>query len=226
MGSARAASSPKAKRILVVDDQRLNRLFLGKLLSSLGYEIVYGTNGHEAVHIVQTSMAAERGEQDSLFCILMDINMPELDGLQANVDTSTERPWKACGMDCWLDKPVNQRTLRAALERLEAGASLLHDLPTCSAGRDLPGATAGENGLSQPARCSVRPLGGDDTDVAAMRARPALEQVSHRGLGARYARAAKRIPHVPLTSNPKYLAAEAAAVRGPEVRMQAQRADA
>ncbi len=50
---------------------RLNRLVLGKLLSKLGYEIVYGTNGVEAVHVFEKTMAAKRAEQDGLFCILM-----------------------------------------------------------------------------------------------------------------------------------------------------------
>ena len=50
---------------------RLNRLVLGKLLSKLGYEIMYGTNGIEAVHVFERTMAAKRAEQDGLFCILM-----------------------------------------------------------------------------------------------------------------------------------------------------------
>lgn len=44
---------------------------LGKLLSKLGYEIVYGTNGIEAVHVFEKTMAAKRAKQDGLFCILM-----------------------------------------------------------------------------------------------------------------------------------------------------------
>lgn len=50
---------------------RLNRLVLGKLLSKLGYEVVYGTNGVEAVQQFSQSMTAKRDEQDGLFCILM-----------------------------------------------------------------------------------------------------------------------------------------------------------
>ena len=79
-------------------------------------------------------------------------------------------------MDCWLDKPVNQAKLRAALARLEAGAPLLRDLPHWSAGAQgcaqggAEGAGDAADGLSQPARCSLQPLGSDDTDMAAVRA--------------------------------------------------------
>lgn len=82
-----------------------------------------------------------------------------------------ERPWKACGMDCWLDKPVNQAKLRDALARLEAGAPLLRDWSAGTQGCAQCGAEgvgAAADGLSQPARCSLRPLG--DMDLAAVRA--------------------------------------------------------
>ena len=51
---------------------RLNRLMLGTRLSKLGYEVVYGTNGVEAVRAFSQSLTArKRDEQDGLFCILM-----------------------------------------------------------------------------------------------------------------------------------------------------------
>lgn len=44
---------------------------LGKLVSNLGYEVVYGSNGYEAVDVFQRTLAAESAEQDELFCVLM-----------------------------------------------------------------------------------------------------------------------------------------------------------
>ena len=76
-------------------------------------------------------------------------------------------------MDCWLDKPVNQAKLRAALARLEAGAPLLRDWSASAQGcaqRGPEGAGAAADGLSQPARCSLRPLGSGDVDLTAVRA--------------------------------------------------------
>ncbi|KAK9808987.1 hypothetical protein WJX72_007397 [[Myrmecia] bisecta] len=62
-------------RILVVDDIKLNRVVLGKLLKALGFDVVYAATGLEAV---------EQYEQlKDLFCLLMDIHMPEMDGLEA-----------------------------------------------------------------------------------------------------------------------------------------------
>lgn len=64
------------KKVLVVDDVPFNRLVLGKMLSGLGYEVVYGENGVEAVDCYSQHAGA-------LFCVLMDINMPKMDGLEA-----------------------------------------------------------------------------------------------------------------------------------------------
>lgn len=46
-------------------------MLLGKQLSNLGYEVVYGSNGYEAVDLFQRTLAAESAEQDELFCVLM-----------------------------------------------------------------------------------------------------------------------------------------------------------
>jgi len=51
--------------------RRLNRLLLGKLLGRLGYEVVYGCNGWEAVDVFQRTLAAEQEERERLFCVLM-----------------------------------------------------------------------------------------------------------------------------------------------------------
>ena len=62
------------QRILVVDDQRENRLLLVKLLTQLGFQVREATNGQEAVQIWQDW-------QPDL--IWMDIRMPILDGYEA-----------------------------------------------------------------------------------------------------------------------------------------------
>lgn len=61
-------------RILVVDDQRENRLVLSRLLSQLGLEVREATNGQDAIQIWQDW-------QPNL--IWMDIRMPEMDGYAA-----------------------------------------------------------------------------------------------------------------------------------------------
>ncbi len=62
------------RRILVVDDNEDNRQILIDLLSTAGYEVIEARTGFEAV------AAAER-EVPSL--VLMDIQLPGMDGLEA-----------------------------------------------------------------------------------------------------------------------------------------------
>ena len=62
------------KRILVVEDQEDNRRILRDLLTSVGYELIEAVTGSEGVRL------AEAHRPD---LILMDIQLPELDGHEA-----------------------------------------------------------------------------------------------------------------------------------------------
>jgi two-component system cell cycle response regulator DivK len=63
-----------SKRILVVEDQEDNRRILRDLLTSAGYEVIEATTGEEGL-----TMA----EGHHLDLILMDIQLPGLDGYEA-----------------------------------------------------------------------------------------------------------------------------------------------
>ena len=63
-----------AKRILVVEDHEDNRAILRDLLTAADFEYIEATNGAEGVD------AAERERPD---LILMDIQLPEIDGYEA-----------------------------------------------------------------------------------------------------------------------------------------------
>ncbi len=67
-------SSIKGLRILAADDNATNRLVLGSLLKRAGAETVLVANGREAV---------ERFPEQRWDVVLLDINMPEMDGVQA-----------------------------------------------------------------------------------------------------------------------------------------------
>ena len=60
--------------VLVVDDTEVNLTLAGYQLSSLGYQVSFSKNGLLALEAVQ---------QQSFDLILMDINMPVMDGLDA-----------------------------------------------------------------------------------------------------------------------------------------------
>ncbi|MDR3581354.1 MAG: response regulator [Oryzomonas sp.] len=61
-------------RILLVDDQELNRTLVASMLKDMGYSLEVSENGKEAV---------SKWENGSFDLILMDINMPIIDGIEA-----------------------------------------------------------------------------------------------------------------------------------------------
>jgi class 3 adenylate cyclase len=69
------ASSPDRPggSLLVVDDNRVNRLLLGRALEQLGHAVAFAENGKEALE----ALRARRVD-----LILLDIEMPEMDGYQ------------------------------------------------------------------------------------------------------------------------------------------------
>lgn len=62
-----------SQRILVVDDNDLNRRLVMLTFSKLGYEVVGASNGVEAL---------ERVNRRDIDLVLLDISMPEMDGLE------------------------------------------------------------------------------------------------------------------------------------------------
>lgn len=70
-----AASTPEEGiRILVVEDERVNSFMAKRLLEKEGFSVQVATNGEEAV---------ERLSSETFQCILMDIQMPVMDGMTA-----------------------------------------------------------------------------------------------------------------------------------------------
>jgi class 3 adenylate cyclase len=69
---ASLASGP-AGRLLVVDDNRVNRLLLGRALEQLGHAVRFAENGRQALESLR---------QHPVDLVLLDIEMPELDGYQ------------------------------------------------------------------------------------------------------------------------------------------------
>jgi PAS domain S-box-containing protein len=74
--SQQEISSPKDKRILLVEDNLINQKITEKMLSKIGLDTVISNNGQEALDLI-----LEDNEQFDL--ILMDIQMPVLNGLDA-----------------------------------------------------------------------------------------------------------------------------------------------
>ncbi len=151
-------------RVLLVDDNPINRKVGIRQLERLGYESESATNGQEAVDAVL------RGDWD---IVLMDCMMPVMDGfeacrrirahekdhpsaggrrtpivaLTANVSPQHRAECVACGMDDFLGKPVRPEEMRATIDRV---------LSTPFAG-EVRSAQALAVPANAPARCEAPP---------------------------------------------------------------------
>ena len=127
-------------RILVAEDNAVNRQLVTALLSKRGHTIVSVVNGREAV------AAVTNGAFD---IVLMDVQMPEMDGLEATaairkleavtgahvpIIALTAHAMKgdreicvAAGMDEYLSKPINPKQLFALIESLTGTLSTTTD---------------------------------------------------------------------------------------------------
>ncbi len=106
-------------RVLLVEDNRINQLFAQRVLQKQGHTVVVADNGKEAL----TALAGAPFD-----VVLMDVEMPEMDGLQTTeairahergtgrripivaftaqaMDGDRER-CLAAGMDAYVSKPV------------------------------------------------------------------------------------------------------------------------
>ena len=123
------SSPPGVRRILLADDAATNVETLLDFLASRGFEVLVARDGHEAVAIA-------RAKRPDL--ILMDIQMPHLDGLAATrllredpnpevraipiialtalAMTGDRERCLAAGADDYLTKPVGLRALASAIE--------------------------------------------------------------------------------------------------------------
>jgi CheY-like chemotaxis protein len=124
------AGPPKrTKRILVADDNAVNRKLAQSMLRHLGFEADVVPDGDKAVK------AASRGEYA---LVLMDLQMPVLDGYEATQEIRNQQgavarlpiiAVSACsrdidggrhaeaGMNGYLEKPLSIETLRGMLDR-------------------------------------------------------------------------------------------------------------
>ncbi len=72
-----SSSIKKSKSILVVDDNGINRLVPGLILRPFGWHVLETDGGLSALEILKTSEVS---------CVLLDISMPEVSGLEVLTD--------------------------------------------------------------------------------------------------------------------------------------------
>jgi signal transduction histidine kinase/ActR/RegA family two-component response regulator len=130
--SERATSSSglRGRRLLLTDDNAINRQVIKLFLAPLGFEIREAANGQEALDL----LAAEHFD-----IVLLDVHMPVMDGkvaihkirnsgqawneipviaLTADAMAGDREKFLALGMTDYVSKPVDQRELIAKLHQL------------------------------------------------------------------------------------------------------------
>ncbi|GGJ79054.1 hybrid sensor histidine kinase/response regulator [Pseudomonas matsuisoli] len=121
------AVTAHSKCILLVEDNTVNQLVAKAMLTRLGYQVALAGNGREAIAYL---------EKHDVDLILMDCNMPVMDGYEATRHIRAQERWQALpiialtanampnerqscedvGMNDYLAKPFNRDDLRERIE--------------------------------------------------------------------------------------------------------------
>jgi CheY-like chemotaxis protein/HPt (histidine-containing phosphotransfer) domain-containing protein len=158
----RSRPGERSLQILLAEDNAVNQKVALRLLERLGYSADVASDGLEAIE------AVARGRYD---VVLMDVQMPELDGLEAsrricerwpdtrphiiamtaNALPEDREACVAAGMDDYVAKPIRSEQLAEALKRV---APARQDA--------VPAAQHPQGLVAGAALESLRELGGDD----------------------------------------------------------------
>ena len=139
---------PRNLRILLAEDNPINQRIARSLLEKRGYSVTLAINGTQAL---------EQWERNSFDVILMDVQMPEMDGfeatgvirrqekisglrrsiiaLTAHALKGDEERCLSAGMDSYVTKPIQAKQLFLAIESVLA--KQVNDAPTLATSPDV-----------------------------------------------------------------------------------------
>ncbi len=174
-----ALAMPAPQRILVAEDVELNRDILRLALGAYGHHVVFAHDGAEALELVQA---------EPFDMVLMDVQMPVLDGVEAtrrirrlpgalgripiigltaNVMSQEQARYLQAGMDACLGKPIEWDRLAAAIARHAGRPAAPEDIASQLAPMEAisPAEAAAPPPLLDRAQFdSVRAMAGSDAD--------------------------------------------------------------
>jgi len=125
----------RALKILLVEDEAINRMTMARLLTKRGHEVVTAESGGAALELLS---------RDRFDCVFMDMQMPDMDGVAVtrmirSADGSSFDPhihiiahtahamagdrerFLEAGLDGYLSKPVEVEALDRTLEKVMQG---------------------------------------------------------------------------------------------------------
>lgn len=118
------------RTVLVVEDDKVNQFVAKQILQKRGYEVLIANNGSECLDILK--------ERSDIELVLMDLNMPVLDGMSAakqirllpepisqvpiiaitaDAFEETRNTVLSAGMNDFITKPINLKDLFAAIDQ-------------------------------------------------------------------------------------------------------------
>ncbi len=216
-------------RILLAEDGLTNQRFAVDLLEKWGHSVAIANNGREAVELTA---------RESFDVVLMDVQMPEIDGLEATkrirdrerdgvsrvpIIAMTAHAMKGdreqcleAGMDGYISKPIRSQDLLQILERIEpVGYIATHDQARSPAQNNVE---AGDHGnataIDWPA--AIEAVGGEVanlrslTDVFRHECPTLIEQI-HRAIDEKDAKTLRRAAHTLKGSASLFVAEDTAA---------------
>ncbi|AJQ96642.1 signal transduction histidine kinase [Gynuella sunshinyii YC6258] len=128
IGKEESSEPETTLNILLVEDNKTNQLVISRLINKAGHEYTLAENGLERL---------EKMKHDQFDLILMDIMMPEMDGIEAtreirkifskdtlpilalsaNTETENIEECLTVGMNEYLNKPIRMQELKSILNR-------------------------------------------------------------------------------------------------------------
>ena len=195
-GPAPDLSCLSPMRVLVAEDNKINQRLMVMLLTAGGHQVEVASNGKDAVEAVR---------QGGIDLVLMDIQMPVLDGvgavrrirampeplrsipilaLTADAIAGAEERYLAVGVDAYLAKPITPAALQAALAGLTGRrremAATAPDTASDALPVDEPGAASNvaSQAASEDRPASPTPTPALPVPHNALAAEPALDPVT------------------------------------------------
>lgn len=120
--------------ILVAEDNKINQKLVANMLKRMGHKSTVVENGRQAIDVIVKQHLAEASSNAGYDAVLMDIQMPVMDGLEATrrlrtmgytdlpivgLTASVKRSdYIELGFNDWLPKPILMKDLKAKLLKL------------------------------------------------------------------------------------------------------------